>query len=126
MLIKCPKCKAEYKIEDDKVPEGGLKMHCHACGEVFRAYREDLKEEKKPEDDSVDLSKMFERVSKATNNLFSDAGNTGVPTKVRVIHSTSYKNTISGNSSPAVGVLLFMRSKQRAAKLSMGWLLFKR
>ena len=95
MLIKCPKCKAEYKIEDDKVPEGGLKMHCHACGEVFRAYREDLKEEKKPEDDSVDLSKMFERVSKATNNLFSDAGNTGVPTKVRVIHSTSYKNTVN-------------------------------
>ena len=97
MLIKCPKCKAEYKIEDDKVPEGGLKMRCHACGEVFRAYPKDLKEEKKPEEDtaSVDLSKMFERVSKATNNLFSDASNTMAPTKVRVIHSTSYKNTIN-------------------------------
>lgn len=96
MLIKCPKCEAEYKIEDDKVPEGGLKMRCHACGEVFRAYPRDLIEEKKPEKtENVDLSKMFERVSRATNNLFSDSVGIGVPTKVRVIHSTSYKNTIN-------------------------------
>ena len=40
--------------------------------------------------------------------------------------SSAIISSISGNSSPAVGVLLFMRSKQRAAKLSMGWLLFKR
>lgn len=97
MLIKCPKCHAEYKIENTTVSENGLKMRCHACGEVFKAYRKDLKEEKKPEknEENVDLSKMFERVSKATNNLFSDSAGIGAPAKVRVIHSTSYKNTIN-------------------------------
>lgn len=96
MLIKCPKCAAEYKIEEAVVPDGGLKMRCHACGEVFKAYKKDLIAEQKPEEpEKVDLLKMFERVSKATNNLFSEASGISTPTKVRVIHSTHYKNTIN-------------------------------
>lgn len=96
MLIKCPKCGAEYKLEEDVVSDSGLKMRCHACGEVFKAYKRDLRPEKKPEEEqNVDMLKMFERVSKATTNLFSEASGIAAPTKVRVIHSTRYKNTVN-------------------------------
>ncbi|MBO4294550.1 MAG: zinc-ribbon domain-containing protein [Alphaproteobacteria bacterium] len=95
MLIKCPKCQATYKIENIKIPENGIKMRCHACSEVFKTYPNDILQEEPLEKSlqDADLTKMFERVSKATSNLFSDQ--LPVSAKVRVVHSTLYKYTIN-------------------------------
>lgn len=97
MLIKCPKCQATYKIDNIDVPQNGVKMHCHACGEIFKAYPEDVIQENIADApvENIDLSKMFDRVSKATNDLFSDSAQITAQPKVRVVHSTLYKYHIS-------------------------------
>ena len=47
MLIKCPKCQMIYNLDDGVVPSEGLKMRCHHCQEVFKAYPEDAVEDRK-------------------------------------------------------------------------------
>ena len=44
MLINCPKCQTTYNIDASAVPEGGRKLHCTNCDEIFWCNPEDLEE----------------------------------------------------------------------------------
>ena len=44
MLINCPKCHITYNIDATAVPQGGRKLHCTNCGEIFWCNPEDLEE----------------------------------------------------------------------------------
>jgi len=35
MIINCPKCKATFNVNADKIPAGGGKLRCFKCKEVF-------------------------------------------------------------------------------------------
>ena len=41
MLISCPKCHSIYEIPDDLIGKTGKNFHCHACGNLWHAMRED-------------------------------------------------------------------------------------
>ena len=41
MLISCPKCHSIYEIPDDLIGKTGKNFHCHACGNLLHAMRED-------------------------------------------------------------------------------------
>jgi len=41
MLISCPKCHSIYEISDDLIGKTGKNFHCHACGNLWHAMRED-------------------------------------------------------------------------------------
>lgn len=93
MLIKCPKCHSVYDIPDNLITDTGLAMRCAECKEIWTAYPQDgLKKLKSSS--NKDLSKMFERVSKETENLFHE---TEVKTveKIKVVNITRYKHTIN-------------------------------
>jgi predicted Zn finger-like uncharacterized protein len=40
MLIKCPNCSREYKIDDSRIPLGGTTAKCHGCGQRFKVAKE--------------------------------------------------------------------------------------
>lgn len=40
MLIKCPNCSREYKIDDSRIPTGGTIAKCHGCGQRFKVAKE--------------------------------------------------------------------------------------
>ncbi len=40
MKVACPHCRAAYKIDDRRVPAGGLKVRCPKCRETFRVKKE--------------------------------------------------------------------------------------
>ena len=44
MLINCPKCHITYNIDATAVPQGGRKLHCTNCDEIFWCNPEDLEE----------------------------------------------------------------------------------
>jgi len=44
MIIHCPQCKTRYKIEELEIPLSGRKMRCSKCGEIWRAYPQELPE----------------------------------------------------------------------------------
>lgn len=92
MLIKCPKCRSVYDVPDTLVPEEGRVLRCAECGEIWTAQKKDaLKKRKSP---TKDIQKMFERVSKETENLF-DAPEVKTVEKIRVVNVTRYKHTIN-------------------------------
>ncbi len=98
MLIKCPKCQVTYELADDVVPQNGLKMRCHSCGEVFKAYPEDaIKEPLSEKEKKLNVLKIFERFSQTTDDSFTPETSEPpmVPAKVRIVHLTHYKNTIN-------------------------------
>ncbi len=35
MKVQCPNCNRNYKVDDHRVPDGGLKMRCPQCSTVF-------------------------------------------------------------------------------------------
>lgn len=37
MIVTCPNCETRYNLPDDKVPEGGAKVKCSKCSQVFKA-----------------------------------------------------------------------------------------
>jgi predicted Zn finger-like uncharacterized protein len=41
MDVRCERCKAEYKLDDARIPAGGASVRCSACGNVFRVGRPD-------------------------------------------------------------------------------------
>jgi predicted Zn finger-like uncharacterized protein len=41
MKIQCPKCKTSYRIDDEKIPEGGAKVRCKKCETKFVVKRQD-------------------------------------------------------------------------------------
>lgn len=42
MLIKCPKCNTSYDVGSALIPEGGKKVRCSQCGEVWTCLASDL------------------------------------------------------------------------------------
>ena len=44
MLISCPKCHITYNIDATAIPQGGRKLHCTNCNELFWCNPEDLEE----------------------------------------------------------------------------------
>ena len=40
MLVKCSGCGTTYKISEDKIPAGGVKVRCPKCRVVFQVQRE--------------------------------------------------------------------------------------
>lgn len=42
MIINCPQCKTRYEIDASVVPLSGRRMRCAKCGEVWRAYPQEL------------------------------------------------------------------------------------
>ncbi len=93
MLIKCPKCNSVYDIPDNLITESGMAMRCAQCNEIWTAYPKDgLKKLKSTS--SKDINKMFERVSKETENLFQEPEVRTVE-KIKVVNVTRYKQTIN-------------------------------
>ncbi len=39
MIVVCEKCNAKFKLSDEKVPPGGVKVRCSKCKHSFRVYR---------------------------------------------------------------------------------------
>ena len=93
MLIKCPKCHSVYDIPDNLITDSGMVMRCAQCNEIWTAYPKDgLK--KLRNTSSKDINKMFERVSKETENLFHEPEIRTVE-KIKVVNVTRYKHTIN-------------------------------
>lgn len=92
MLIKCPKCHSVYDVPDTLIPEEGRSLRCAECGEIWSAHKKDALKKKKSS--SGDIQKMFERVSKETENLF-DSPEIKTIEKIRVVNVTRYKHTIN-------------------------------
>ncbi len=92
MLIKCPKCHSVYDIPDNLVSDEGRVLRCAECGEIWTATTKDTI--KKRKSSSKDIQKMFERVSKETENLFTSPEIKTVE-KIRVVNVTRYKHTIN-------------------------------
>ena len=68
MLIKCPKCRSVYDLPDNLIPDEGLKMRCSECSEIWTGYPEDAL--KKVNITTKNIQKMFNRISKNTDDLF--------------------------------------------------------
>ena len=95
MLIKCPKCQAVYKIGDDVIKDGGLKMHCQQCDATFRAYKKDaLPEDFDEEQNKKNVAKMFENATTENNALFEDE-KLPAPSKIRIMPVVRYKQSIN-------------------------------
>lgn len=86
MLISCPNCTAVYDITTDKIPEQGRRFKCIECGNVWTVMPQDIKNiepENKvktqrilPSGEEVvqkDIQEMFKRLSRDTDDLFTDA-----------------------------------------------------
>lgn len=98
MLIKCPKCQLIYNIDDSLVKESGLKMHCHHCGEVFKAFPQDAlkQEETDPEIHKKDVAEMFERTyGDNIEDLFAPELSNRPKIKIRTVQATVYKHTVN-------------------------------
>jgi predicted Zn finger-like uncharacterized protein len=39
MLVACPKCKAKYRIDDNRIGPDGIKLRCTKCQVIFRMIR---------------------------------------------------------------------------------------
>jgi len=39
MIVACPKCKARYKVDDEKVGDQGLKLRCTKCSTIFKVAK---------------------------------------------------------------------------------------
>ncbi|MCP4677343.1 MAG: tetratricopeptide repeat protein [Deltaproteobacteria bacterium] len=39
MKVNCPKCSRAYKVDDHRIPDGGLKMRCPQCSQSFRVSK---------------------------------------------------------------------------------------
>ena len=90
MLIKCPKCRLVYDLPDNLIPEDGLKMRCSECLEIWTCYPEDAL--KKVSTTPKNIQKMFKRISKQTDELFTPETTNSAPVeKVRIVN-TSKKN----------------------------------
>lgn len=99
MLIKCPKCRLVYDLPDNLIGDDGLKMRCSECLEIWTAYPEDGL--KKVVTSPKNIQKMFNQVSKQTDNLFTEE-----PIKP-VITSVEKKTTkISAKTNYMVNVVL--------------------
>lgn len=93
MLIKCPKCRSVYDLADNLIQPEGLKMRCCECGEIWTAHPEDALKKGKSSNNK-DLAKIFERVSKETETLFTEK-ETKTAEKIRVVNVTRYKHTVN-------------------------------
>jgi len=94
MLIKCPKCELIYKIDDALMTDKGLKMRCHHCGEVFKAYsRDGLLEEEEKVAQKENVTKHFKQMLNPNHDVFQPT--IARQSDVRVVHLTHYKNSIN-------------------------------
>ena len=93
MLIKCPKCNSVYDLPDNLIKDAGLAMRCAECGEIWTPYPEDSLK-KNIKGPSQNINKIFERVSKETENLFNEPEVRTVE-KIKVVNVTRYKHTVN-------------------------------
>ncbi len=42
MDVRCERCRAQYVVDDDRVPETGVAVNCPRCGHVFRLMKKAL------------------------------------------------------------------------------------
>lgn len=48
MIVVCEQCNRKFKLDESKVPEGGIKVKCSKCGHTFRVSRPDSQPELSP------------------------------------------------------------------------------
>ncbi|MCA9583614.1 MAG: zinc-ribbon domain-containing protein, partial [Myxococcales bacterium] len=37
--VQCPQCRAPYELDENRLPEGGMKMRCPKCETKFHVHR---------------------------------------------------------------------------------------
>jgi len=53
MIIQCEECKSEFNLDESLLKEGGTKVKCTVCQNVFKAYPPKLEVEEEPVADDV-------------------------------------------------------------------------
>lgn len=48
MIAACPKCKARFRLDESKMPPGGVKLRCSKCRTIFAVRKKAALEEKAP------------------------------------------------------------------------------
>lgn len=103
MLIKCPKCRSVYDLPDDLISDAGLKMRCCECSEIWVGYPEDAL--KKINTTPKNIQKMFQHLSKETNDLFVDEKNHALSVVEKVRKRGTYKKS---NVASIIAIILSM------------------
>ncbi|WP_321369855.1 DUF3426 domain-containing protein [uncultured Desulfuromusa sp.] len=88
MIITCPECSTKFKLDSDRIPDGGAKVRCARCKHVFLAEKpleeeffpaEGIPEETTAAEDEFNYDKFQELDSNTTSEesfSFSSAGDT--------------------------------------------------
>lgn len=50
MIVKCPSCEKQFRLDDDKISPEGTWVRCSACGDVFQVFPEGQAPPPEPED----------------------------------------------------------------------------
>ena len=65
MIILCEKCKKKYDVDDNKIPENGIRVRCIQCGNIILIRRPEQKAEIAPEPRTDEMKARARRLARA-------------------------------------------------------------
>jgi predicted Zn finger-like uncharacterized protein len=97
MIVECPKCKQNYKVNEKLIPVGGASVRCPSCSNIFTIYQEPLDIPLEPVSEEISsspLDKLGTQEQEITTEELSEPIEETVVTETPSTHSTGIETTI--------------------------------